>query len=252
MMRLLIADDDAHVASLVAQSVALLWADCSTSNAPDGREALRCFAEKPPDLVILDVSMPPPDGLEVCRRIRQAAPTVPILMLTGRDTLLDEVRALDLGADAYLTKPFDVTQLLGRLRALARRANRSLVQAENEVESDEPGNLVVDFASRQVRVGSLPVDLSPTEYLLLEYLARHPGQILPHRALLEHVWGGEYAHNTNYLKVFINRLRRKLGDRPGRPGHIQTCRGFGYRLATARTWDGKAGDGGDSQPAVEI
>jgi DNA-binding response OmpR family regulator len=252
MVRLLIADDDAQVAQLVAQSVAAFWPDCAITIAADGREALWCFAEHPPDMVILDVSMPPPDGLEVCRRIRLAAPAVPILMLTGRDTLLDEVRALDLGADAFLTKPFDVAQLLGRLRALARRANRPLARAENEVGSDEPGVLVVDVAARQVRVGGLPVDLSPTEYLLLEYLARHPGQILPHRALLEHVWGGEYAHNTNYLKVFINRLRRKLGDRPGRPGHIQTCRGFGYRLAAARTRDGKARDGGDNRPAAEV
>jgi DNA-binding response OmpR family regulator len=121
-MRLLIADDDTHVAHLVAQSVGALWPGCAVTIAPDGREALRLFAEEAPHLVILDVSMPPPDGLEVCRRIRQVAPAVPILMLTGRDTLLDEVKALDVGADAYLTKPFDVLQLLGRLRALARRA----------------------------------------------------------------------------------------------------------------------------------
>src|SRR4051812_43758499 len=201
-MRILIADDDADLAMLLGYSARMLWPDCAVTTAPDGREALRRFDDEAPDLVILDVTMPPPDGLEVCRRIRQAAPAVLILMLTARDTVLDEVRALDLGADDYLTKPFDHLKLSAHLRALARRAAGSEGRAGVE-RGEESGavrtsaGLVVDFAAREVRVDGVPVELTPTEYLLLEYLARHPGAILPHRALLEHVWGDEYTHDTH-------------------------------------------------------
>jgi DNA-binding response OmpR family regulator len=229
-MRLLIADDDADLTMLVGYSARMLWPDCVVITAADGREALRRFADEAPDMVVLDVTMPPPDGLEVCRRIRQVAPAVPILMLTARDTVLDEVKALDLGADDYLTKPFDHLKLSAHLRALARRAAR--VPADEGAEATE--GLIVDFVAREVRVDDAPVELTPTEYLLLEYLARHPGAILPHRALLEHVWGDEYAHDTHYLKVFMHRLRRKIGDTAGHPRYIQTCRGVGYRFLVAR------------------
>jgi DNA-binding response OmpR family regulator len=238
-MRLLIADDDADLALLVGYSARTLWPDCSVTVAPDGREALRRFADEVPDLVILDVMMPAPDGFEVCRRIREVAPAVPILMLTARDTVLDEVKALDLGADDYLTKPFDHLKLSARLRALTRRIadtagrDRSGGSADKADEGASPG-LVVDFKAREVRIGGVQVELTPTEYLLLEYLARHPGSILPHKALLEHVWGDEYTYDTHYLKVFMHRLRRKLGDHAGHPRFIQTCRGVGYRFVAAR------------------
>jgi DNA-binding response OmpR family regulator len=235
-MRLLIADDDADLALLVGYSARTLWPDCAVTVAPDGREALRRFEDESPDLVILDVTMPPPDGFEVCRRIRQAAPAVPILMLTARDTVLDEVKALDLGADDYLTKPFDHLKLSARLRALARRAGGDeRGAAGNGAGEDSPADatgLRIDFVAREVLIDGAPVELTPTEYLLLEYLARHPGAILPHRVLLEHVWGGEYAHDTHYLKVFMHRLRRKLGDTAVHPRYIQTCRGVGYRFVS--------------------
>ena len=233
-MRILIADDDADLAMMVGYSARTLWPGCVVTTAHDGREALRHFADERPDLVVLDVMMPPPDGFEVCRRIREAAPMVPILMLTARDTVIDEVKALDLGADDYLTKPFDHLKLCAHLRALARRVDRSFVDEARDEGEAEPTGLTVDLAAREVRVGGLPVDLTPTEYLLLEHLARHPGAILPHRALLEHVWGQEYAHDTHYLKVFMHRLRRKLGDTAGHSRYIQTCRGIGYRFLAAR------------------
>jgi DNA-binding response OmpR family regulator len=226
-MNLLIADDDADLALLVGYSARTLWPGCRIATAGDGHAALQAFASQRPDLVVLDVTMPPPDGFEVCRQIR-ALSSVPILMLTARDTILDEVKALDLGADDYLTKPFDHLTLNARLRALARRAGASPSDSgEPAVEED---TLFVDLIAREVRVGGVAVDLTPTEYLLLEALARRPGAIVPHRALLERVWGAEYAHDTHYLKVFVNRLRRKLGDDAAHPRHIQTCRGIGYRL----------------------
>jgi DNA-binding response OmpR family regulator len=228
-MRVLIADDDVDLATMLGFTVRTLWVGSEVAIAHDGREALRRFAAESPDLVVLDVMMPAPDGFEVCRRIR-ATSSVPILMLTARDTVLDEVRALDLGADDYLPKPFDHLRLSARLRSLARRVGRAAAGETIEDETDASGGLLIDLAAREVRIGGEPVDLTPTEYLLLEALARQPGAILPHRALLERVWGGEYAHDTHYLKVFINRLRRKLGDDTARPRYIQTCRGLGYRL----------------------
>jgi DNA-binding response OmpR family regulator len=229
-MHVLIAEDDHDLAQLVGQCARVLWPGCGLTYAPDGREALRRFAAESPDLVILDVTMPPPDGLAVCREIR-ATSTVPILMLTGHTDLAAEVKALGLGADDYLTKPFDVVRLLARLRSLARRAATRATHSQPSHTAGTPGALTLDLAAREVRVGSAPVNLSPTEYLILELLARSSGAAVPQRALLEHAWGNARATTSHSLKVYINRLRRKLGDRPGRPGVIQTSRGIGYRLS---------------------
>jgi DNA-binding response OmpR family regulator len=192
---------------------------------------LRLFAAQPPDLVILDVLMPPPDGLEVCRRIRAADARVPVLMLTARDTTLDEVRALDVGADRYLTKPFDHLKLMAHLRALARRAEAAQQSPPLQLAPDlATGDLEIDLAARAVRRDGQLIDLSPTEWVLLEVLARHPGQIVPHHTLLERVWGGGRG-GVNDLKTYINRLRRKLGDDIAHPRYIETRRNQGYRLA---------------------
>src|SRR4051812_19565606 len=201
-MRLLIADDDADLMRLVGYAARVLWPDCTVLPAGDGAAALRRFAEESPDLVVLDITMPPPDGFEVCRRIREATSRVPILVLTGRDKVLDEVRALELGADDFLTKPFDHIKLLAHLRALARRA--ALVSAPVG-STDRPhalasSDLVIDLAARRVTVRGVPVELSPTEYVLLATLAANAGQHIPHRTLLERVWGPEYAHDRHYLK----------------------------------------------------
>ena len=225
-MKVLIADDDRDFARVVTYTIGATWPDWQVTVAEDGRQALRAFAEERPDLVILDVSMPPPDGLEVCRRIREQS-RVPILMLTARDTTLDEVRALDLGADDYLTKPFDHLTLLARLRALLRRAEAPAPERRADFAV---GELTIDFATREVRVKGDVVELTPTEYVLLEELARHAGTVMPHQLLLERVWGPEYSHDTHYLKVFVSRLRQKLGDDAERPRYIQTQWGTGYRL----------------------
>ncbi len=225
-LKLLIAEDARDVAEVVAFGARMTWPGCRVTIAADGREALARFAEEGADLVVLDVAMPPPDGFEVCRRIRESS-QVPILMLTVRDATVDKVRALDLGADDYLTKPFDHLELLARLRALTRRAGGTLVGAGPDLTA---GDFSLDYATHEVRVRGAVVRLTSTEYRLLEVLVRHAGTVLPHRFLLERVWGDEYVRDVQYLKVFVRRLRRKLGDDPEHPRYIQTEWGIGYRF----------------------
>ncbi len=230
-VKLLIAEDDAELARVIGYSVRTLWPDCRVLAAGDGEEALRRFAAEAPDLVILDVTMPPPDGFEVCRRIRQTS-RVPILMLTARDTTVDEVQALDLGADDYLTKPFDHLMLLAHLRALVRRVDQAAPPPRAPAPAPDfaVGDLALDFATREVRVRGEVVELTPTEYLLLEELVRHAGAVMPHQLLLERVWGARYTNDIHYLKVFVSRLRQKIGDDAARPRYIQTQWGVGYRF----------------------
>lgn len=225
-LKLLIAEDSRDVAEVVAFGARMTWPDCEVTIAASGSEALDAFERQPPDLIILDVSMPPPDGFEVCRRIRETS-QVPILMLTVRDGTLDKVRALDLGADDYLTKPFDHLELLARLRALVRRANHP---SDFKSAIFSVGDVRIDFATQEVRVRGKVVPLTSTEYRLLEELVRHAGTVLPHRLLLERVWGPEYVNDTHYLKVFVGRLRQKLGDDSEHPHYIQTKWGTGYRF----------------------
>jgi DNA-binding response OmpR family regulator len=165
----LIAEDAPDVAEIVAFGARMTWPDCQVTVASSGAEALERFGAEPPDLVVLDVSMPAPDGFEVCRRIRETS-LVPILMLTVHDATLDKVRALDLGADDYLTKPFDHLELLARLRALVRRSSGTHA---TPTDTFTAGDLTIDFASHEVRIGGTPIALTSTEYRLLEALARH-------------------------------------------------------------------------------
>jgi len=225
-LKLLIAEDARDVAEVIAFGMRMVWPDCHITATVNGEEAIKRFAEEQPDLVVLDVSMPPPDGFEVCRRIREIS-EVPILMLTVRDGTLDKVRALDLGADDYLTKPFDHLELLARLRALLRRASRPPVTPG---PCAVVGDLSLDYATREVRLRGEVVKLTSTERRLLEELVRHAGTVLPHRYLLERVWGPEYVGDAHYLKVFVRRLRRKLGDDAKCPHYIQTEWGIGYRF----------------------
>ncbi|HEV2460996.1 MAG TPA: response regulator transcription factor [Ktedonobacterales bacterium] len=231
-LKLLVADDARDVADIVAFGARLVWPDCAVTVARDGATALAAFAEERPDLVVLDVAMPQPDGFEVCRRIRAVSP-VPILMLTVRDATVDKIRALDLGADDYLTKPFDHLELLARLRALVRRATDlpTPTQARERFVLDD---FILDYATHEVHVAQVLVRLTSTEYRLLEELVRHAGTVLTHQHLLERVWGSAYVNDTQYLKVFVQRLRHKLGDDPRRPRFIHTQWGIGYQFTPPR------------------
>jgi DNA-binding response OmpR family regulator len=225
-MRLLIADDSPDIAEVVAFGARMAWPDCTVGVATTGEEAIAVFNADPPDLVILDVAMPPPDGFEVCRRIRQTS-EVPILMLTVLDATIDKIRALDMGADDYLTKPFDHLELMARLRSLIRRAHLTQQSLSADVVA---GNLAINFANRSVWVAGEEVRLTATEYRLLEELVRHAGGVLSSQVLLERVWGEDWIGDPDYVKVFIRRLRQKLGDDAEHPTYIQTERGSGYRF----------------------
>ncbi len=234
-LKLLIADDSPDIAEVVSFGAHMSWPDCVVSTAADGRQALASFVREQPDLVILDVAMPPPDGFEVCQRIR-AVSQVPILMLTVRDATADKVRALTLGADDYLTKPFDHMELLARLQALVRRAHGYLspsVAPQSALERSDAfvlGEFVLSYALQEVHVDGMRVPLTSTEYRLLVELVRNAGAVLSHRQLLERVWGPEYANDIHYLKVFVQRLRHKLNDDPRQPRYIHTDWGRGYRF----------------------
>ena len=248
-LRLLVVDDETDITDVIAFGARMVWPDCVVDTATSGTEALRRFVEVPPDLVVLDVGLPPPDGFEVCRRLRERS-QVPILMLTARDATLDKVRALELGADDYLTKPFDHIELFARLRALLRRARFEDATAEPAPLGERVyGELHIDFATRQVTTRDGTVRLTATEARLLEELVRHIGAIVPHARLLERVWGDAYVDEVHYLKVFIGRLRRKLGDDAERPRYIETHWGIGYRFTVPSGADLTVAPAEATQPA---
>ena len=219
-MRLLIVEDDDSVARFLAQATKEAGYDVEAVS--DGIEGLRRATTGALDLLLLDVMLPGLDGLEVCRRLRAAQMRVPILIITARDTLEDKLAGLDGGADDYLVKPFHVAELLARVRALLRRA-------EPAGHVLQVADLRLDPALRQVRRGDKTTSLSATEYVLLEYLMRHAGQVLPRAAILEHVWQYDFGGNDNVLDVYVSYLRRKL-DRGHAPRLIHTVRGVGFRM----------------------
>lgn len=225
-LTVLIAEDDRDVAEVVEYGIRLMWPEAQVTIAVDGIEALRCFSAYPVDLLILDVAMPGADGFEVCRRVR-AISRVPIMMLTARDSTLAKVRALDLGADDYLTKPFDNLELQARLRALYRRASDQAVLTGDRLEI---GDVMLDGSRHLAWVREESIHLTATEYRLLELLLRHAGTPLPHQYLVESLWGPEYARDSHQLAVYIQRLRRKLADDAETPRYIETVWGIGYRF----------------------
>ncbi len=196
--------------------------------AADGQTALDLTAGERPDLVLLDIGLPVLNGLEVCRRIREFS-TVPIIMLTAKAAEADKVAGLDAGADDYLPKPFGPPELLARVRAVLRRARYA------ESPTAEPvfqhGDLAIDFARHAVSRGGEPVDLTPTEYKLLVQLARHAGRVLVPEELLTAVWGPEYRDETQHVRLYVSRLRRKIEPDPEQPRYVLTKPGIGYLFA---------------------
>jgi two-component system KDP operon response regulator KdpE len=190
-------------------------------------EALALFNTERIDLVILDIMMPHLDGLETTRRIRQSS-IVPILVLTALGEEADKIRAFDYGADDYLTKPFGVGELLGRIKAVLRRARWS--EPSTLDERIVRREICADLARHEVTVRNQILELTPTEFNLLVYLMRNTGKVLPHRAILQHVWGPEYGEEAEYLRVYIGRLRQKIEVDPLHPVYLFTERGVGYRF----------------------
>jgi two-component system, OmpR family, response regulator MprA len=219
-MRILVVDDEPAVRAALQRALALEGYDIDV--ASDGLEALDRIAQSPPDAVVLDIAMPRLDGLQVSRRMRAAGDRTPVLMLTARDAVDDRVEGLDAGADDYLVKPFALRELQARLRALLRRTDRG-------AEPLRYADLVLDPVGHEVWRGERRVDLSRTEFSLLELLVRHPRQVLTRGQIFEAVWGYDLGATSNALGVYIGYLRRKT-EEGGEPRLVQTVRGVGYVL----------------------
>jgi len=199
-------------------------------SAEDGASAVLKAEAEEPDLVVLDLMLPDMDGYEVCRRIREFS-TVPIIMLTARREQADKITGLNTGADDYLTKPFDVEELLARVRAQLRRSG---FRQQRHLEPPFTlGDLHVDFAKRRVLVRGREIDLSPTEYRLLHHLATNAGRVMVQEELLRRVWGPEYADESEVLRVYVRRLRQKIEEDPSSPRYVLTRPGVGYLMPSS-------------------
>jgi two-component system KDP operon response regulator KdpE len=226
-MKVLVVDDERDVVDSVALGFGLQWRDTDVVGAATGEEALDAIERDRPDIVLLDVGLPDVDGFEVLRRIR-AFSDVPVVMLTARDDAMDKVRGLELGADDYVTKPFNHLELMARVKAVLRRL--AMPVPVSRAPSFRSGELEVDFGRQEARLRGERLDLTPTEYKLLYHLVRNAGHVLTHGTLLAKVWGREYVDEVDYVRVYIRRLRDKLGDDPDAPRYVRTERGLGYRF----------------------
>jgi len=193
--------------------------------AQGGAEALDEIAKEMPDLIILDLAMPGTSGLDVCRRVREYS-SVPIIVLSAKGSEADKVAALDIGADDYVTKPFAMNELMARVRAVLRRAATS----EGDNHTLSVGDLSIDLDERRVVVSGKEIKLTPKEFEVLKYLVSNTGKVITHRALLQAVWGSESSEQTEYVRVFINQLRRKIEPDPSHPKYILTEPWVGYRF----------------------
>ncbi len=236
--KLLLIDDSQDMQKLVGM---FLERDgYKVIRANNGQEGLRQLAQNQPDLVLLDIMMPEIDGWETCRRMREIS-NIPIIMLTAKAQEIDVVRGLEMGADDYITKPFDLSELKARIQSLLRRTQRMV--------SDEPsptilsdGWLHIDLGKHTVMTNGKPIDLTPTEFRLLVALVQKAGCVIPHRQLLRQVWGPEYGDEVHYLKLYIRYLRQKLEKDPGTPEYLLTEWGVGYRF---RELPAQSGDDSD-------
>ncbi len=220
-MRILVVDDERAVRESLRRALELEGYEIEL--AADGREAIeRVESDGEPDAIVLDVLMPGLDGLEVSKRLRLRGSRVPILMLTARDEVSDRVAGLDAGADDYVTKPFALEELLARVRALLRRST-------GHEEVLRFSDLELDVGTREVRRGGMPIELTRTEFSLLELFMRNPRQVLTRSVIFERVWGYDFGFASNSLDVYVGYLRRKT-EAGGKPRLIQTVRGVGYAL----------------------
>jgi two-component system KDP operon response regulator KdpE len=220
---ILIVDDESQIARVLRTSLSSHGYDIRVAN--DGETALEIMKDWSPDLVITDLAMPNMDGLELCHRLRSKT-QIPIIVLSVRGEERTKVKALDAGADDYVTKPFGIEELLARVRAHLRRVQSE----ESEFNPIEAGDFKIDPGARSVLVKDRPVHLTPKEFDLLVYLARHAGKVVTHRALLAAVWGGQSTEQVEYLRVFVAQLRKKLEPSPNSPRYIVTDPWVGYRF----------------------
>jgi two-component system KDP operon response regulator KdpE len=223
----LVVDDEPQIRKALATN--LRARDYEVDLAADGETALRLAAERHPDVVILDLGLPGIDGVEVVRGLRGWT-TVPIVVLSVRDAEADKVEALDAGADDFVTKPFGMNELLARLRAVVRR-----VEPVGEQATIETPDFSLDLAAKKARRDGEDVHLTPTEWSLVENLVRHPGKLVTQRQLLQAVWGPAYGTETNYLRVHLAAVRKKLEPEPSRPRYFITEPGMGYRFEAPAT-----------------
>jgi len=226
-MRILVVDDEPDVVESIRLGFTLLWREVEVLGTATGEAALDIVERQAPDIVLLDVGLPDKDGFAVLRELR-AFSDVPVVMLTARDDAMDKVKGLELGADDYVTKPFNHLELMARVKAVLRRLD--MPAPASRAPSFRSGDLEVDFAKQEVRLRGERVVLTPTEYKLLYHLVRNAGHVLQHGTLLAKVWGREYVDEVDYIRVYIRRLREKLGDDPEHPRFIQTERRLGYRF----------------------
>jgi two-component system response regulator MprA len=225
-MRLLVVDDDQRLRDVLRRALTLAGYDVRLTDS--GAGALAEVSNSVPDAVVLDIGLPDLDGLEVCRLLRREGNRVPVLMLTARDAVSDRVDGLDAGADDYLVKPFDIDELKARIRALLRRAG-----GEGDLDGGLVfGDLRLDPARHGVAVDETFVELTRTEYQLLELLMLNPRRVLPHSMIYDRVWGYDFGASSNALRVYIGYLRRKLEEAGAGP-QIHTVRGVGYALREA-------------------
>jgi two-component system KDP operon response regulator KdpE len=230
---ILVVDDEPQIRRVMRTT--LTGSGYAVTEARSGEEALESVLREHPDLILLDMNMPGMGGLEACREIRNRS-DVPLIMLTVRNTEKDKVRALDAGADDYVVKPFSMEELLARIRAALRRASPA-----EPLPAFESPELQIDFERRKITVKGKAVRLTPKEFDLLHRLVASAGKPISHRRLLQAVWGPDYGNETEYLRVFINQLRKKIEPDPSHPRYIHTDPWVGYRFEAPRAAPVKAG-----------
>lgn len=223
---ILLVDDEEDL--LTGLSAVLHASGFRTATAVDGAQALQRFAESLPALVVLDLMLPVMDGLQVCRELRKRS-DVPILMLTARDDSIDKILGLEMGADDYVTKPFNSRELVARIRTILRRTNREYAGTALALDN---GRVQVNLSAQTLTVAGEPIALTPTEFALLVHLARHPGRVFSREELLEQVWGYDFPGDLRTVDVHVRRLRQKVEEDPAAPRLIRTRFGVGYVLAS--------------------
>ncbi len=237
-MKILVIEDDPIISETVTICFNLRWPEAEIITTDSGEQGLKLATSFTPDIIILDVGLPGMDGYETLRRLRSIT-DAPAIMLTAKDGEVAKVKGLEYGADDYITKPFSHIELLARVRAVLRRTVASTPEQSRGSYLSEPAGLEIDLDSRTVHRHGRLVSLAPLEYSLLYHLTSNEGRVMTHSVLLAKVWGQEYVEEVDYLKVYIRRLRTKLGDNPQNPELIHTERGVGYiyqvRLRTPDT-----------------